>query len=541
MHDQGESPYAAQCSIMLTEKRSLIVLLTIFLAPIGLSVVRFAPIPKHLISKANAFLVYPALFGKRHSRPLPFNVGIAPTRGQALFIAFMVSINIIFCGVGIRFGRPNAWYPDNPDDGIRGSVANRMGVLSFVNLALVFLFSGRNSILLRLTDWSHSTFLLMHRWIAYVAIVLAILHSVFWLDNYVKSDSHSAESKKPYWYWGIIATLAASLIVPMSVLPLRQRLYEVFLASHVILAALTIIGCYLHIWFIFKHMWGYETWLYPAITLWVSDRLVRVLRLMRNGIRSAHISVVDQDYTMVSVPGVVADGHAYLYFPSLTWRVWENHPFSVASVILPSSPGENSNGGGDSGSGIRNSIGALEKSSIGNITVDTDPEQNAIAGFASSKPTIGLTFFVRNQTGLTSLLRTRQSLPVLVESPYGHFADLSSFSTFICVAGGVGVTAVLPALRRHVGYMRLYWGVRSEGIAKAMEPHLVGIKKVVSIGKRLPLLEIIEKEFHADNSDLAVMVSGPPGMADDVRAIVSELGRQFHRRRVEFIEESFSW
>ncbi len=522
--------------------KSLIVLLMIFLAPIALSWMRFAPVPRNLISKVNAYLIYPALFGKRHSQPLAFNIGIAPTRGQSFFIVYIILINVIFSGVGIFFGRPNAWYPDDPAAGIRNAVANRVGVLSLVNLALVFLFSGRNNILLWLTDWSHSTFLLMHRWIGYVAILQALLHSVIWLDYYVKAGTHSAESRLPYWYWGIIATLALSLILPLSALPVRQKMYELFLAWHVILAAITLVGCYLHIWYLFKHMWGYETWLYPAMALWVFDRLVRIIRLMRNGVKRANVDVVDDDYTMVSIPGVAAEGYAYLYFPTLTWKIWENHPFSVASLLLPMSfrgiEGTDTRSG-DSSS--KNSVGAVEKPSMTDVTGGYDMERAATASLASSKPTIGLTFFVRNQTGLTSLLRTRPSLPVLVESPYGHHADLSSYPTFICVAGGVGITAVLPALRRHLGHSKLFWSVRSAGIVKVMEPHLAGINKEVSVGKRFELLDLLQREVGADEGDVAVMVSGPGGMSDDVRAIVSEIGRRTHKRRVEFIEESFTW
>ena len=478
---------------------------------------------------------------------MPLNLGIAPTRGQAFFIAFIIAINVIFAGVGITVGHPNAFYQDDISGGVKGLVANRLGVLAFANLVLVFLFAGRNNILLWITDWSHSTFLLLHRWIAYVAIAMALLHSVLYLDQYVESGMHATESVKPYWYWGIIATLSFTLILPLSVLPVRQRVYEFFLTFHIAFAALAVIGCYLHIWFMFEHMWGYETWLYPVMAHWAFDRLVRVLRVVRNGLRWAEASIIDEDYTMISVPGVAVDGYAYLYFPTLTWRFWENHPFSVASVLLPVGGHEDLKDENSLSTGSRSSTSANEKLPISSTTSGEihDPEQNAGRNIAQTKSAVGLTFFIRNQSGLTSLLQSHRTLRVLVESPYGRHKSLSSFPSLICIAGGVGITSVLPALRQHVGYTKLYWGVRSDGIVKAMTPYLGNVDKVVSIGKRLAIAELLHGEIGADESggDVAVMVSGPPRMADDVRDVVSRLGRAAggKKRRIEFIEESFTW
>ena len=48
--------------------------------------------------------------------------------------------------------------------------------------------------------------------------------------------------------------------------------------------------------------------------------------------RRAYVAVVDGDYLKVEVPGLAAAGHAYLYFPTLTWCFWESHPFSVVLV-----------------------------------------------------------------------------------------------------------------------------------------------------------------------------------------------------------------
>lgn len=61
---------------------------------------------------------------------------------------------------------------------------------------------------------------------------------------------------------------------------------------------------------------------------------MRLARLVRNGIKTARVAVIDDDYVRVDIEQVSGSGHAYLYFPTLTWRVWENLLFSVALAVL---------------------------------------------------------------------------------------------------------------------------------------------------------------------------------------------------------------
>lgn len=35
----------------------------------------------------------------------------------------------------------------------------------------------------------------------------------------------------------------------------------------------------------------------------------------------------------MDIPDVKATGYIYLYFPTLSWRFWENHPLSIASSV----------------------------------------------------------------------------------------------------------------------------------------------------------------------------------------------------------------
>ena len=277
-----------------------------------------------MVTKFYAYLIDPPVFGRNHAVPV-LGLAIIPTRGQALFIAYIWIINIVLSTAGYHTRDPNSWYTDAQEE-IASFISNRVGVLSFANLILTVLYSSRNNILLYVTNWSHSTFLLVHRWIAVICTIQACLHSAIWLKLYIDmgAELYEPEVKEKYWIWGIIATLCLSLMIPLSIVPIRQRIYEVFLASHVILAIFALTGSLLHIWYRFTWQWGYETWIYIAFAVWGFDRLfARPLRIARNGIKRALVTVVDDDYLRVDIPGLEASGQVYLYFPTLSWRVWE--------------------------------------------------------------------------------------------------------------------------------------------------------------------------------------------------------------------------
>jgi hypothetical protein len=259
---------------------------------------------------------------------------------------------------------------------------------------------------------------------------------------------------------------------------------------------------------------------------------MRVARLLRNGVKTARVTVIDEEYVRVEIEGVSAEGHAYLYFPTLTWRIWENHPFSVASSVLSPLPSPSSKPITTNTADID-----LEKSgAITSLTTDKDSETSSATSAPPSK--IGLTFLLRLRDGLTSKIASRATIPVLVESGYAQPENLSSYPFLICVAGGVGITACIPYLRSHPARSKLFWGVRTPGIVKDLEGTLAGVDKEVWVGKRMRVRSVLERELTKGESAVIVS-SGPHGMADEVRIAVSELGRKGYA--VRLVEEAFSW
>lgn len=57
-------------------------------------------------------------------------------------------------------------------------VADRTGIISTANFILIWAFGIRNNTLMWLTGWDFATYNNFHRWVARVATVEAIVHSV---------------------------------------------------------------------------------------------------------------------------------------------------------------------------------------------------------------------------------------------------------------------------------------------------------------------------------------------------------------------------
>ncbi|KAK6845767.1 hypothetical protein PG995_015877 [Apiospora arundinis] len=541
-HDDGHLREAKD----VAGRHGVILIVTCILLPIATSLLSLVPLPRTLSSRILAHLESP-VFGSYHAVPV-LGLGFVPTRGQSLSLVYVWGINIALLA---------AAYPSSTSkDELVTLFGYRSGLFSFVNIALAVLYASRNSVLLYLTNWSHATFLLLHRWIAVLAIFEALIHAAIFLHDFRDGIFGPAATEfllqSIFWRWGLATLVAMWLLIPTASLPIRQRFYEVFLASHVVLSALVLTGCSLHIFDLFGWKWGYLAWIVGALAIWGFDRLVaRPYRLIRAGIREARISVVDCDYLMIEVPGVEAEGYAYLYFPSLSWRFWENHPFSVAAVNYPPE--------------------SRSPPALPSAAPSPEPiQEKGPVQVQSTASRPGIVFFVRRKGGLTKKLCQHagdgQGLKTLVESSYGGEMSFfqrrrpsvtcSMYPNLVCLAGGVGITAMLPLIKKErsssSAETELYWGLRSAPLVEAVAK-VVGCSTVprtgeirwgqasvfISVGTRFDFKSILEDAARRMSGGITVSVCGPEEMSDEVRSIVTTLGKG--GIAVKLHEESFAW
>ncbi|KAK2767773.1 hypothetical protein FQN54_003932 [Arachnomyces sp. PD_36] len=519
------------------------IFLVAVLLPIPLSLLHRIPgvIKSRPWSALQSAFITPAAFGKRHREPVAGVVGlVVPTRGQALYIFLISLLNLIFLFAPYIYHHPQSIFVSQASQAL-SIIGNRAGVMAMGNTAALFLFAARNNMLLWLTDWSYGTYLLLHRCLGYWAVFHTVLHSLMLWMYYQTYGDYAAELVRLYWIWGIVATVAVVVLFLSSPLIIRNKLYEFFLVSHVALALLFLVGYYYHIWYLYEYDWGYEIWMFMAAGIWAADRLLRLVRIAFRGYRAATISLIpgtDGEYLRIDIEGIqLGEGVAYLSFPALSWRFWESHPFSVA-FNSDEVEGEDS--------------------------TPTSPkpvaELKEAQHTATSIKTPTTTFFARGRTGVTARLAARAAsgstrVSVVVDGPYPHSGQvakqLKQTSSIVYIAGGVGITALLPYLRHIAVPSQLFWGIRKAGLAASVQPALAalegsGVEVETTVGRRLDLDDILRKALArtdgGDEGPVGIVVCGPPAMADQVRHKVTQLTRDGPPTRpYTLVDEAFGW
>ena len=443
----------------------------------------------------------------------------------------------------------SVWFESSYQE-ILGYVSNRTGVLAFALAPLVILFSGRNNILLWCTNWSHSTYVLVHRWVARMFGVQVIVHSIGYLVLYKDMGVLAASESEPFWIWGIVATLAVCIILVASLLYMRRWSYEVFLIVHIVLAVFVIVGSWYHVELRFRRAWGYEQWLYVACAIWFFDRILRLLRIAKVGIRHAKITEIGTAFVRVDIEGVrwsTQPGyHAYAYFPTLKpMTPWENHPFSVIPTQMLRPSDWNSAAATEAVSGNTSSEeGDVEKTG-GAVSAARSIHTNGPAFIA------GVSLYIRKSSGRTAGLQAQERLITLLDGPYrsNPTKEVLKCERLLVIAGGIGITGALPFTVAHLN-VKLCWSVKdyAECLVHELDPAITTLaEKDVRVGRRFDLKELISQEARAASGfaykvKVGVVVCGPASMSDDVRAIVARAARH-HKSSVMFELEvhAFSW
>ncbi|KAK2032014.1 ferric reductase like transmembrane component [Colletotrichum zoysiae] len=536
-----------------------------------------------LWAKLRQHIFLPALAGRRRLEPLPGQIGYLPSRTLSVFIAVYVVLNVVFSAVSFGSYQPNTFFLSMGFE-LCEYVGNRTGTLSLVNASIAILFAGRNNLLIALTGWSQSTFLTLHRWSARVATLQAIVHSIvytmaYWEPGYAGYSAYAAKVAEPFYWWGIIATIAMSLATAFAVLPFRIRFYETFLALHIVLVVFALVGCWYHLVPHFGLVYGYQTWLYICFGYWAFERFARLVRLAfyNLGGSKAEVTAIPGSSVMQvkvyprSVTGFGPGQHSFLYFPA-SGKVWESHPFSVA--------------------GWRAAGSAAPKVSAPASPTDETNKKDVVVSLSEPRghDAASVTFLVRAHSGATAWLQRQLvsssaiTTSVLTEGPYaGHRATHQSLliaDTVLCVIGGIGITGALGFIQQYASASAgeasgktkrfvLAWSVRemsliehvrrnfldnvpglecslyctgssSSDASEQKEASLNGSDAAaagVTLG-RMDVGAVIRSHLERDHQT-TVLVCGPGQMADEATAHVVQGVRDGFK--VDVIEEAFAW
>ncbi|KAJ1309512.1 hypothetical protein OPQ81_006286 [Rhizoctonia solani] len=116
---------------------------------------------------------------------------------------------------------------------------------------------------------------LLHRWSGRIIWIITTIHVATWGVQLGRDERHGAGGiawdyvwQYPLFIYGIVGYILMTLLVALSLSPIRTKYYETFYLLHVILVPLTIIFSALH----FPQIWH---WCWVALALWGGERLFR--------------------------------------------------------------------------------------------------------------------------------------------------------------------------------------------------------------------------------------------------------------------------
>lgn len=355
------------------------------------------------------------------------------TRFQVLVLASLCVYLTIWSFVGIKYKMWITPVKDMP--GVYntrtslGPWSDRVGVLAYALTPLSVLLANRESLLSLFTGVPYQSFNFLHRWLGYVIFVQSALHTIGWcvIEIRLYQPQPSVAQKwivQTYMVWGIVAMLLLTILFALST-PWGIRLtgYEFFRKAHYVLAMVYIGACYAH--------WeALGCFLIPSLLLWGLDRGARFIRTAflhyqilpsgAMGFRPAQATitrfadsesgdVIRLDLENEQDPWAIGQ-HYYLCFTE--GSIWQSHPFTPLNTPV-----------------VRG--GTVTHSYIMRAKAG---ETRKLAEIAAKK--------------LNSSADGAATTPVILTGPYGEslMESITPDTNIICIAGGTGITYVLPVL-----------------------------------------------------------------------------------------------
>ncbi|KAI4864564.1 ferric reductase NAD binding domain-containing protein [Hypoxylon rubiginosum] len=444
------------------------------------------------------------------------------TRLQVLILTVLAAYLFIFSFTGMVY---QTWItPVKSNPGLYntrttlGPWSDRVGVLAYALTPLSVMLSSRESILSMLTGLPYQSFNFLHRWLGYIIVIQASLHTIGWTIIEVKLYQPQPKTAQEwivqlYIIWGVVAQILVLLLFGLST-PWGIRLtgYEFFRKSHYILAMVYIGACW-------GHWVNLQCFMIPGLAIWALDRGIRLLRTAlihyqylpdgSMGFRAAHASlthfpdsehgdVVRMEFNHPQDPWKVGQ-HFYLCFAESS--VWQSHPFTPLN--LP-----------------KVQDGLVSHSYIFRAKKG---ETKKVAALAEKK------------LSATPSATT----PLILSGCYGESIvdHLTPDVNILCVAGGTGITYVLPVLLGLAEQptvtdrkIQLVWAIRKKDDTRWVEKELNTIRKAAKAHK-IEVHIYVTREASSKNpsisddmsekDDMAVKEAGLPSSSISINGVRS--------------------
>ncbi|KAI8973097.1 iron reductase [Trametes punicea] len=320
---------------------------------------------------------------------------------------------------------------------------NRAGVLGASQMPLIVALGTKNNALSYITGVSYDKLKFMHRMIARTVYVLLWVHGSTRIKYLVPSMYVN-------WFFplGVTAMSAFSILVIVSLRPIRARAYELFYYVHVVAVLTILLAAYFHT---NNQKFGFYLW--PCFIVWGVDRVIRLGRLIyHNHLYFGFSSVsrqLDASVELLSPQMIrlrlkrpphfrwTPGQEAFLVMPTVSRLIIESHPFTIASVDTRYTLGDRQTSRTPDG----------EKSDS-----DSSSDPDATAYWNE------LVFLIQVREGFTRRLariaEKEEKVKVLVDGPYGFPPNLGGDDTVVLIAGGSGVSYTLSIFLGVLGQVK---------------------------------------------------------------------------------------
>ncbi|KAI5116193.1 hypothetical protein M0805_005181 [Coniferiporia weirii] len=297
-------------------------------------------------------------------------------------------------------------------------LANRAGILAVCQLTFVVALAGKNNIVSALTGIGYEKLNILHRAASRTLLILIWVHTWGWW----KLGLYGKHSLGHGWMQaGLLATVALTLAAILGIRQIRNKAYNLFLASHIILVFIFLLGGFYHV----KCGPAYLVYTWPPFIVWGLDRALRIARTLhiryltskcKGNSALAILKVISPDTLCATMR--VANSRllrwrpgqsAFLSVPSVSYFPLEAHPLTIASIDEPIS--------------------------------------------AEGSDELELKFIIRTRRGFTRRLHDHAAraggmcqISTFIDGPYGEPPALHTYPTVVLMTGGSGVSFTLPLL-----------------------------------------------------------------------------------------------
>ena len=394
------------------------------------SVLSFGPLNKAIA--AIRFITYrpvPTLRFRKLELSFPSVGAVAIVSAAFIFVTLYCFIPQPLYYTSIAFGSP--------------PLAIRAGMLAVALMPWIVALSMKANFVTMLTGIGHERLNVLHRWGGYLCLFLSLVHTIPFYITPVWDQGGLVVFKsfftgQFYIYGTGLAALVPLIFLCVHSLPfLRSRMYELFVTLHV---PVSIIFVGMMFWHCRNYLtsWNY---LYATAAIWFLSYCVRLFFLNWANPRrfswligeESAVTILPENAVKVTIPTEMKwrpGQYVYLRMPGIS--LFENHPFTIASLCSDDFPSEYGEQYRDMTLVFRPFGGFTRK--VLNAAVDNGPEKTYRA---------------------------------FIDGPYGGMQrDLASFDTVILFAGGSGITAIVSQLLDLIKKMR-------DGKAVTKQVHVV--------------------------------------------------------------------